>query len=98
MPTFLQILLLLLYAGNTWFLTIYRLFEAENLIIIFAPLILATQIKDICLKMHFAKKAINQNHLLVSSTLSWKDYLRLHWMHLIYLPYFIFLLLEDQTS
>lgn len=58
MPTCTQIILLMFYVATIWFLTIYRLFNANNLINIFAPLIIITQIKDVLLKMYFIKKAI----------------------------------------
>jgi hypothetical protein len=92
MPTFIQIVLLIFYVGITWFLTIYRLFDTNNLVKIFVPLIIATQVKDVCLKVYFIKKAINQEHY-GKAGLAWLDHLTLHWSNLIFLPYCIFLII-----
>jgi hypothetical protein len=94
MPPFVQLILMLLYASIIWFLTIYRLFNTDELVLILLPVTLLTQLKDVCLKNYFINKAIAQNHY-VKGRLTWDDYLRLHWSNLIFLPYCAFIALEN---
>ena len=92
MPKCIQIVLLMFYVAIMWFLTLYRLFQASNLINIFVPLIIITQIKDVLLKMYFIKKAIEED-LDVKARLACFDYIKLHWSNIIFLPYAVFIIL-----
>lgn len=91
MPTCTQIILLMLYVATIWFLTIYRLFNAADLVETFAPLIIITQITDVILKMYFIKKAIEEDHDIKARLVCF-DYIKLHWSNILFLPYAILIM------